>query len=119
VAMGMNLVKSAVRHELGLLQNQLILTAKQMAWKAGFRTSKRDLNKFDIRIGKVRLARLLVKRATLANKILVIVMFEDEDGDTQRARRDFGLSHTKSLRPWFRNHLKTLQRLCVDRIMTD
>jgi len=95
------------------LRCQLLRILKQMSWDAGFKTSKRDLYKFRIRLGKIKIAVVEVKRVVKVLQIRVAL-----HDDFIVFNRVFGLKNTRSVRPWFRKAIKQMKDECLSRVMS-
>jgi hypothetical protein len=111
--------RSIVR-ELERLRRQLISSMKKMAWDAGFKTTKRSCSIFRIQTGKVKLAKVRTDVKITGQQRWGVEVFVQIYGDSPTRDpfcRVFYLSHTKSVKAWFRSILAELKRSCMLRVM--
>ncbi len=106
--------------ELRRLRSQLMRSMKKMSWDAGFKTTKRSCFVFRIQAGRVKLATVRTSIKVKGREWRVEVLVQTCENSIlalEPARRDFYLSHTKSVKAWFRNILTGLKKSCVSRVM--
>ena len=109
---------------LSLLRRQILRQLKEMSWDAGFRTSKRNSEKFSIRVGKRKIATVTVEQGYYAIWCSISLVEQIKTNrfancpDTLRWHTGpFKLSRTRSAKPWFCSVLKQLKRICVEHVM--
>jgi hypothetical protein len=115
-------MNASIIKELRRLRSQLTRSMKKMSWDSGFKTTKRSYFVFRIQAGRVKLATvrtsICVPLCRLNWRVEVLIQTYDNSGlASERVRRRFYLSHTKSIKAWFRNILTGLKKSCVSRVM--